>query len=42
MQLVISKTTLNHAPKHIMKYNIWGGGGNSSKQNLDIYFISHA
>ena len=29
----ISKKTLNHAPKHIMKNNIWGGG-NSSKQNF--------
>ncbi len=25
MQLVISKTTLNHTPTHIMKNNIWGG-----------------
>ncbi len=24
MQLVISKTSFNY-PKHIMKYNIWGG-----------------
>ena len=37
----ISKKTLNHATKHIIKNNIWGGGGNSSKQNFTTAQITY-
>ena len=40
MQLVISKTSFSH-PKHIIKNNIWGGGGNSSKQNFTTAQITY-